>query len=252
MKLFLILFFFSLPSFSQTQSDEYKRRRAEAERQRKEWEKEQKEAVKRWREQMESDRQLLERYFKSDLFKKFDKDIDKVLKSFDPGAFQKFFDDDHFNMMIDKIDRTQGLGEGDYRWLETPKEKILILKMTMPDDAPFDIKIENNHIVVKGTIIEKKEQRTAQGTNFYETTRTINKTFPVPSDVDGDKAQFESKPGEVLIKLPKKNVADLYKREQKMNPLPPPSKKKPMKTPQNSPRKNGLRPIPKSDSDLTI
>lgn len=239
-----LLFFILFTSVCSAQSDDYKRRRAEAERQRVEWEKEQEEAVKRWRDQMKDDRKLIQKYFKSDLFKNFDKEVEKVLKSFDPSAFQQFFDDDNFNKMIDKARLGRGLKEGDFRWIETPKQKILILKMTMKENSPFDIKIENNHIIVKGSIVEKIEQRTSQGSNFFERTRKINKTFPVPNDVDGNKAQFETKAGEVHIKLPKKKISDLYKRDKKLNP-PSIKKKKPRTKP-------GLRPIPKSDSDLTI
>lgn len=239
-----LLFFILFTSICSAQSDSFKRRQKEAQRQRIEWEKEQQEAVKRWREQMQTDRALIRKYFKGDLFKKFDKQVDKVLKSFDPGSFQKFFDDDNFDKMLKHGKPSKGLSEGDFRWLETPKEKILVLKMTMAKDSPLDIKIENNHIVVKGTVIEKKEQKTSQGSNFYEISRDINKTFPVPRDVDGNRAQFEFKAGEVLIKLPKKQVSDLYKRDKKLNPIP-----KKEQAPQDKP---ALRPIPKSKSDLTI
>lgn len=243
MKYFIL--FFLLNSLCFAQSDDFKRRQAEAERQRIEWEKEQEEAVKRWRKEMENDRALIQKYFKNDLFKKFDKEVEKVLKSFDPGAFQKFFDDDNFDKMFDQVNPSQGLAEGDYRWIETPKEKILILKMTITEDAPFDIKIENNHIVVKGSIVKKREQKTSQGSNFYESRQTISKTFPIPNDVDGDKAQFENKNGEIRIKLPKKKVSDLYKRDKRMVP-------KKLKLTPRTPKRPGLRPIPKSDSDLTI
>ncbi len=244
-----IIFFLISSSLCFAQSEDFKKRQEEAARQRAQWEKEQQEAVKRWREQMEADRALIQKYFKSDLFKQMDKEVEKVLKSFDPGAFQKFFDDDNFDKMFDRAKPFAGLDDGDSRWLETPKERILILKMTMPEDAPFEIKIENNHIIVKGTIIKKKEQRTAQGTNFYETRQSINKTFPVPSDVNPDKAKFENKAGEILIKLPKKKVADLYKRDRKMNLRPRTPKVKPN---QNPPVRPGLKPIPKSSGDLTI
>lgn len=243
MKTIFLLFIMTTTCFAQ--SEDFKQRQERAERQRREWEKEQQEAVKRWREQMEQDRALIQKYFKSDLFKQMDKEVEKVLKSFDPGAFQKFFDDDNFDKMFDKAKPFKGLREGDSRWIETPKEKILILKMTMPEDAPFEIKIENDHIIVKGTIIEKREQKTSQGTNFYETRRSVNKTFPVPRDVDADRAQFENKAGEVLIKLPKKKVSDLYDRDLKMKP-----KKQNPKV--NPPTRPGLKPIPKSEGDLTI
>lgn len=231
---FSILF---LPSVCFGQ-DSFKDRLKEAERQREDWEASQQEAIKRWRKDMQKDRQLIQKYFKSDLFKRFDKEIEKVLKSSDPGLFQNFFDDKNIDKLLSGSGLKKALGEGDFRWIETPTQKILILKMNLKENAPFEIKIENNHIVVKGEVVEEKEQKTSAGSNYYKATRKVDRTFSVPSGVDPEKVSFEDKGGEILVKLPKTKVSDIYNRDNRLRP-----KKK------ISPV---ISPIPKAEGDTTI
>ena len=166
MKTALILFFIFI-STSLFCEEDFEARRLEQEKQLREWEAEQQEAIKRWRKDMEKDRQLIQKYFKGDIFKQFNKEIDKVLKSTDPGLFQNFFDDKNIDKLLKGSGLSSGLKEGDFRWIETPLEKILILKMKLKEDAPFEIKIENNHIIIKGEITETIDQKTEAGTNFF-------------------------------------------------------------------------------------
>ncbi|MFT6069281.1 MAG: hypothetical protein ACJAT2_003470 [Bacteriovoracaceae bacterium] len=234
-KILLLILIFSSALWAQSNKDE---RYKEAQRQRSLWEKEQEEAIKRWREDMQKDRLLIQKYFKSDLFKQFDKEIEKVLKSTDPGLFQNFFDDKNIDRLLKGSDISSDLEEGDFRWIETPLEKILILKMDLKEDAPFEIKIENNHIILKGEVVEEKEEKTEAGSNYYKKSRTVMRTFSVPSGVDASKVKFENKGGKILIKLPKTKVSDIYKRDKRLRP-----KKK--KVP-------AITPLPKSDGDITI
>jgi hypothetical protein len=235
MCLFFIFVLFSASSFSEEGLED---RRKEAEKQRQQWEAEQQEAIKRWRKDMQKDRLLIQKYFKSDLFKRFDKEIEKVLKSSDPGLFQKFFDDKNIDKLIKGSGLSKGLGEEDFHWIETPTQKILILKMSLKENAPFEIKIENNHIIVKGEVVEKKEQRTTSGSNYFMASRLVERTFSVPSGVDPSKVSFENKTGQILIQLPKSKVSDIYKRDLRLRP-----KKS------NDP---AIKPLPKSDGDTTI
>lgn len=237
MKTALILFFIfiSAPLFCE---EDFEVRRLEQEKQLREWEAEQQEAIKRWRKDMEKDRQLIQKYFKGDIFKQFNKEIDKVLKSTDPGLFQNFFDDKNIDKLLKGSGLSNGLKEGDFRWIETPLEKILILKMKLKEDAPFEIKIENNHIIIKGEITETIDQKTEAGTNYFKADRQIKRTFSVPSGVDASRVKFEYKAGEIFVKLPKTDVSDIYKRDKRLRP-----KKK--KSP-------SVRPIPKSEGDITI
>jgi hypothetical protein len=168
----LLLIFLSLASFSE---DNLQERLKEEEAKRTEWEKEQQAAIKRWRRDMHKDRQLIQKYFKGDLFKQFDKEIQKVLKSSDPGLFQNFFDDKNIDKLLKSSGLSGALDAGDFRWIETPKEKILILKINLKENAPFEIKIENNHIVIKGQLTETKEQKTGSGSNYYKSSRAIER-----------------------------------------------------------------------------
>ncbi len=234
-KILLINILLSSTLFAEDRrEDRYK----EAEKQRALWEIEQEEAVKRWRKDMQKDRLLIQKYFKGDLFKQFDKEIEKVLKSSDPGSFQNFFDKKNVDKLLKGSKVTNNLGEGDFRWIETPLEKILILKMTLKEDAPFEIKIENNHIILKGEVTQEREQRTGTGSHFYKKSRTVMRTFSVPSGVDQTRVEFENKAGKILIKLPKTKVSDIYKRDKFLRP-----KKK------LGPK---ISPLLKSDGDITI
>ena len=209
---FLLVFLFLIPlCLAQTSKLNDKQQEA--------WKKNQAEGVKKWRKQMAQDRQFIQKYFKSDLFKKFDKEIEKVLKGFDAaGSIQNFLG----NGGLHKVFKgNKALKHSDYRWIETPVQRILILKMSILESKPFEIKIESDQIIIKGTVIEKREQVTAQGSNFFESSRYIEENFQVPRDVDSNRAVINQSKGEILIKIPKKKIP-------------------------------GLKAVPKSKDDVTI
>ncbi len=70
MKTTLILLFIFISAALLCEED-FEARRLEQEKQLREWEAEQQEAIKRWRKDMEKDRQLIQKYFKGDIFKQF-------------------------------------------------------------------------------------------------------------------------------------------------------------------------------------
>lgn len=180
-------------------------------------------------EKIKRDREVIEKMLGGGLFKQFDKELEGLLKQFDNGFYKqfeddmnKFFEDDNFDKIFKSANPYQFMNVGEYKWIETPKERILILKQEIQEDSPLDIKIEKGIIKIKGKAMKlgswMENGKIIQGKKAVDFEREIQ----IPSDVHQDKAQFDKKEGNILIKFPKKYVSDTKSsdpHQRKLNPL---------------------------------
>ena len=154
-----------------------------------------------WKDQMELDRQKIRELLGVDMLGDVSKRFEELIKKFHGSDMNSFFQDDNFSQFLDDWDPYEGLAQGSSHWMETPKERILIMKYKSQKDSPIDIKIEKGKIQIKGTSEEVSEM----GGVKSKSVSTFHQTYSIPSDVDAEKAIFENKNGEILIKFPKIN-----------------------------------------------
>lgn len=138
-----------------------------------------------------------------ELLKNFYKDYDKSNIN---KAFESFFDDKQLNKFLKQWKPHQGLKGKQFRWIETPTERILIIDIEQAKDTPLDINI-GDKIIIKGKTAQKFEKKNSTGVvissrNWNEDFKQI---FYVPKDTDPNKVKIENHNGEIYIKLPKKN-----------------------------------------------
>jgi HSP20 family molecular chaperone IbpA len=148
----------------------------------------------------EREMEMIRKLMGADHFKQMDERLEMLMKKFmqnnDNDDIDKFFDRSHFDKFMKDWNPHQSLGEGESHWLETPTERILILKLKQSKDSPIDIKIQNNMISVSG----KSVLKSASGTSIS----SYSKSEGVPDDVDANSAEIENKNGDVQIRFKKK------------------------------------------------
>lgn len=188
-------------------------------------------------EKIKRDRQVIEKMLGGGLFKQFDKQLEDMLKQFDNGFYKqfetdmnKFFEDENFDKIFKNANPYQFMDLGEYKWFETPRERILIFKQEISEDAPLDIKIEKGKVKFKGKALKQttwmENGKIMQGKKAIDFEREIM----IPTDVHQDKAKFDKKDGNILIKFPKKYVYEPNKQDPKFRKL------KPLKRRQGEPK----------------
>jgi HSP20 family molecular chaperone IbpA len=170
----------------------------------------------------EREMEMIRRLLGADHFKQMDERLEMLMKKFMQNSgnvddIDKFFDRSHFDKFMQDWNPHQGLGDGESHWLETPTERILILKLQQSKDSPIDIKIQNNIINVSG----KNVLKTAQGSSIS----TYSKSEGVPDDVDANSAEIENKNGDVQIRFKKKGAQKIVAPKAKPAPDKRPIKK---------------------------
>lgn len=153
------------------------------------------------REQMSESRRILQQFLSDDMFSSMRQQFEQMMDQMEKGSmdsYDQFFDD----KVMERLFRGQfgrsafgSLGSGQSRWIETPKERTLILKLESAKNAPIDFKIEGNQLTISGEV----ERKLPNGVSKSKFT----KSFSIPSDCDPGGAKFENKDGEILIKFPK-------------------------------------------------
>lgn len=143
-------------------------------------------------------------------------EMDQMMKQFEKGFQDDFFEDDFFqgdsslqkrlNQLLHGFGNIEFDRDRDYKWKETPKERILELKFVPVKDSPVDIKVTKDKITIKGK--SESKQKTIVNGKVQELISIINfdKSLSVPADVDGNKAIIEEMKGGIRIRLPKKHV----------------------------------------------
>jgi len=159
---------------------------------------------------------MLDDMLRGGLFQDFEEKFEKMMEEVDKDLPEHFFKGESFGNVLRGFDLHRGLSSGDFRWMNTPKERVLIVKVGELKDNAVNIVIKNNSIKISGTITKKTQNKNAQGMNISRiSASSFNKTFSVPSDCAGERAKIENKQGEILIRLPKKKIA---KRQQLKRP----------------------------------
>lgn len=156
--------------------------------------------------QMRDSRRIIEQFLSDEMFTDMHQQFEDMMKQFDNGnadPFEQFFDEKTIEKLFGggRGSKAFGmLGTGQSRWIETPKERILILKIESTKDNPIDFKIEDAKITISGKV--------ARTSNRGVTSHNFKRSFIIPKDCDPAQAKFENKDGEILIKFPKIAIKD--------------------------------------------
>jgi len=156
--------------------------------------------------QMRDSRRIIEQFLSDEMFTDMHQQFEDMMKQFDNGnadPFEQFFDEKTIEKLFGggRGSKAFGmLGTGQSRWIETPKERILILKIESTKDNPIDFKIENSMITISGKI--------SKDSNRGVSTHQFKRSFSIPEDCDPSAAKYENKDGEILIKFPKIAIKD--------------------------------------------
>ena len=150
------------------------------------------------------DRSLIEQFLNDDFFKQFHERFQKLQKDLDKGQgkrLKKFFGEEGF---FDNPNLFQSFPSGESKWIETPDEKILMLKLKTQKDSPVDIKIKDGTITIKAEIINIVERQGMKS----KSVSSYRRVFSIPPNVDKKAAKIEkNEKGEILIKFPKDNAS---------------------------------------------
>lgn len=193
--------------------------------------------AKRWKSQIELDRQKIRELLGVDMLGDVSKKFEELLKRFHGDDMDSFFQDDNLGQFLDDWDPFEGLTQGSSHWIDTPKERILILKYKAPKDSPIDIKIEKGIIQIKGS----SEEVSDVGGVKTKSITTFNQSYNIPSDVDAAKVKFENKDEEILVKFPKLSAGQLKTPNQKLK-----IKEEKQK------EEEQIRPLTPQDGDITL
>lgn len=156
-------------------------------------------------------------------YDEFNKHFEEILKKFHNGSFEDFFKDENFNQFFERMDPYSHMNSGEAHWMETPKERILILKIETPKDSPLNIKIEKGLINISGEMERIREQKDAEGkvTHKSRSVTSFNQTFSVPRDVNEGSAKIENDKGEIKIRFTKSTGIDSKPSQDSLKPLQP-------------------------------
>src|SRR5690606_39032923 len=153
------------------------------------------------REQMSESRRILQQFMDDDMFTGLRQQFERMMQQMEEGHmedFQQFFDDKAFERLFRGGTGSaafDSIGRGQSRWVETPNERILVLKLEVAKDTPVDFKIEGTRLSITG----QYEKRSPNGV----VKQSFSRSFEIPADCDPAQAKFENKDGEILIKFPK-------------------------------------------------
>lgn len=156
--------------------------------------------------QVRDSRRIIEQFLSDEMFTDMHQQFEDMMKQFDNGnadPFEQFFDDKTIEKLFGGKRGSKAfgmLGTGQSRWIETPKERILVLKIESTKDNPIDFKIEDAKITISGKV--------ARTSNRGITSHNFKRSFNIPKDCDPAGAKFENKDGEILIKFPKIALKD--------------------------------------------
>jgi HSP20 family molecular chaperone IbpA len=152
------------------------------------------------------DRELIRKMLGGDrYFQEIEKEFEELMNQFHKGSFDSFFKDDNFDKFFKKWQPQRRLNSNEFRWIETPTEKILIFKGKPAKNSPLSIKVENGIITISGTVVSENEVKLPTGgISKSFSSSSFSKSFSVPPDTDSTKAVIDNNiNGEIVIKLPK-------------------------------------------------
>lgn len=180
-----------------------------------------------------TDKEIIQDFLRGseEVFKLFDRRFEKLIEKHYRKDMDSFFKDDNFNRFFQQWDPFEQMSSGQSHWMETPKERVLIVKVETSEEAPVEINIEDGKIIISGKVITES--------GFGKRVQSFKKVFGVPNDVHSDKAIFENNEGEILIKFPKKKAGKAPTR-------------KPERPLIKRPNRPGVRPLQPKSGDITI
>lgn len=166
-------------------------------------------------EKFRSDMERMNKAFEDGMFSDTMKEFKKLMDEVHSHSMDNFFNNDSMDKILKQMRPFDKMNAGQVQWLETPKERILILKLDIQKDTPVDIQIKQDRVVVKTEVTKKTEHKGPDGsvsTSSY--TSHFNQTFDIPEDVDSKKAKVDNEAGKITIKFPKVQVDTSKKRRE--------------------------------------
>lgn len=150
------------------------------------------------------------------LFDRLGKQLDS--QNFSHGLFddvENFFQGQGLDHFLAESQLFKKLKSGTGKWIETPSEKILVLKLDVQKDTPVDIKIENEKVSISAVGSRNQNMTDMNGhQRIRQFEYQINQTYNVPEDCNGNAAKFENKNGEIKIRFPKKQSSSVKEKKE--------------------------------------
>lgn len=165
------------------------------------------ETIEQFQKEMEEERRAIFKMLGHDFDAFQNGDFEKLIQKFMERSQRDFFKDENFNQFFKEWNPYGKMGSGESHWIETPKERILIIKIDEIKDTPIDIKIN------KG-VIKVSAQKKTQGELY-----TFNQSYSVPNDTDPNSAVIENKNGEIQVRFTKKGLEATPIKKRKGDPV---------------------------------
>jgi HSP20 family protein len=137
-------------------------------------------------------------------FSQLHREIDRV--------FSDFMTDWPWSGRMNLFDRRLGAFMPEVDVTETDKEFRLTAELPGMDDKDIEVTYFDGGLTIKG---EKREEREEERGDYYHSERqfgAFERTVPLPSDVNADKAKASFKKGILKIVLPKTEEARSHKK----------------------------------------
>lgn len=187
------------------------------------------------KEQMKGDREEMEKYFQGDFIDKMDDMVEQMHSDFFKQWDQLMQDDqigDYFKQME--------IGQEDIpmEWQKTSQGQKLIVKLKPIKDAPMEIKIEKQQILLKGTVEKTQEFGLGKSKVVSKRIYTFNKLVEIPPELDVQSADIKQSNDqiEIIFKL----LSDKKKSAPKKS-----EQKKPSQVP-------GVEPLQPKEGDINL
>ena len=142
---------------------------------------------------------LATRRTQMDPFSQLHREIDRV--------FSDFMTDWPWTGRMNLMDRRMGNFVPDVDITETDKEFRVTAELPGMDEKDLEVTYLQGGLTIKG---EKREEHEQEGRDFYHSERqfgAFERTIPLPSDINPDKARASFKRGVLSISLPKTEEA---------------------------------------------
>jgi HSP20 family molecular chaperone IbpA len=147
---------------------------------------------------------ILEEFSRMD--EEFEREFQNILEQ-RGSIFERFFQQNPFHQFLDQVGVFGQMEHGDFEWIETPEERLLIARLDLSEGVPLDINISDGQIRFTG---ESRVETVTEGP-FGESrsvrVQRFDRSLPIPEDCDPDQVSFENEDGKIIVRFPKRKGA---------------------------------------------
>ncbi len=159
--------------------------------------------------------QVMKSLMEGSLFDQFESRMGKMIEEMEKAQrergfggqldlFENFFQSDDFFRGLRAQDPFGQMNTGQFEWVETPKERLLIAKIEQNEDSPINIEIKDGQISFKGEVRIERVSEGGQGQSRSVQVQRFNKSFSIPEDCDPEKVKFENEEGKIIVRFSKR------------------------------------------------